>query len=159
MLSFIQYITEEDLKIKIKSPREGVYTAHQGRKRVGAAITWNDVGHGKFGIYKSETHPDYRKKGVMRQLYNHIEKTTGKTLHPASALSDAGHKFWSKFRPEAVKDDLRNHHDKLIGKDVHHPTHGPAKIDSVGSGGVMGRMANGHTYFLKKDHPEVTKHL
>lgn len=155
------FLEEEHLPVKIKQhPKNpSAYLAYHGRKRVGAAVTWNDLNHGKFSIYKSETHPDYRQKGVMRQLYHHIEKTTGKQLHPASALSDDGHKFWSKYRPEAVKDDLRNHTHKLMGKDVSHPMHGPGKIERVGSGGASVRMPNGNTYFLKKDHDEVKKHL
>lgn len=155
------FLEEEHLPVKIKQhPKNpSAYLAYHGRKRVGAAITWNDLNHGKFSIYKSETHPDYRQKGVMSQIYHHIEKTTGKQLHPASALSDDGHKFWSKYRPEAVKDDLRNHAHKLKDKDVSHPTHGPGKIERVGAGGVLARMPNGNNYHLSKDHDEVKKHL
>jgi predicted GNAT family acetyltransferase len=174
MLSFLQYIAEAKtlfpqeptgahhegpLNLKVKEPHNGIYKAFHKGKLVGAASTWNDLSHGKFSIYKSETHPDYRKKGVMQHIYHHIEKTTGKQLHPSSTLSDDGHKLWQKFRPDAVKNDLRNHRDKLIGKETVHPKYGPGKIERVGSGNVTSKMPSGMNYTLSKDHEEVKKHL
>ena len=152
---------EGPLKIKVKQHPKNpdCYMAYHGKKRIGAAMTTKDIEHGKHSIWKSETHPDYRQKGVMRHIYNHIEKTTGKELHPSSTLSDDGHKFWQKFRPEAVKDDLRNHRDKLVGKEVEHSHYGPGKIERVGRKGVLAAKPNGNTYHLSTDHPEVQKHL
>jgi nicotinamide mononucleotide adenylyltransferase len=140
------------LKITYKTPREGMYTAHHKGKRIAAAVTWNDLKHGKFSIYKSETHPDYRRMGVMRGLYDYIEKTTGKELHPSSTLSNDGYEFWAKYRPEAVKDDLRRYKDKLIGKEVTHPTYGKGIISKVGSGITIAKKENGNTFPVTVDY-------
>ena len=124
------------LKLRIKEVRPGAYVAYHKNKKVGAAITWNDINHGKFSIYKSATHPDYQRMGIMRQLYQYIEQTTGKQLTPATALSDDGFEFWKRYRPEAVKDDLRNMKGELLGKTFEHPKYGKVRIDGVGSGVV-----------------------
>jgi len=151
MKGFREYLCEsgEPLNLKIKERAGDIYTAYHKGKKVGHAQTWDEGG--KFSIYKSATHEDYRKRGVMTALYKHIESTTGKQLHPSSSLSDDAHGFWSKYRPEAVKDDLRNHREKLMGKEVEHPRHGKGVIDTVVAGGVGVKMPNGNTYTLHKN--------
>src|SRR5690348_15040778 len=57
----------------------------------------------------------YRKKGVGRLLYNAVDeyvKSKGKTLVPATSLSDDAFEFWKKWRPEAVADDGRHWLDR-----------------------------------------------
>lgn len=93
----------------------------------------------------------------MTAIYKHIESRIGGHLTPSSTLSDDGHAFWSKYRPEAVKNDLRNHRSKLMGKTVTHPKHGEGTIETVGSGVVSARMKNGNTFTLKRD--EIKHHL
>lgn len=139
------------LKLTIKEPRQGVFTAHYKGKRVGAVSTWNDLQHKKFSVFKSETHPDYRQRGVMTALYQHIETTTGKQLHPSSSLSDDGHAFWSKYRPEAVENDLRKHRGKLMDKEIDHPIHGKGRITSVGSGMATATRDDGKTFPVNRD--------
>ena len=144
------------LKITIRKRKGGdergaAYTAHGPKnKMIGAAIyTWKDLTHNKPSIWKSETHADYRKHGVMSALYHHIEKDQGVTLHPSSTLSDDGHALWQKFRPSAVKGDLRSH--KFMGKEVHHPEHGQGTIDEVGSGVVRAMHPNGKTSYHNRE--------
>lgn len=163
MQTFIQFAeAEEDhipVKIRQLKGNPNAFGAYHKNKRVGAAIHWNDLSHGKPSIYKSEVHPDYRKKGVATALYKHIEKHIGKELHPASSLSDDAFHFWNKYRPSAVKDDLRHHTKHLVGKDVEHPRHGPAKITSVGSGVAIATKPNGNTYALNRKELVSHGHL
>jgi GNAT superfamily N-acetyltransferase len=151
--SFIQFLEEEHIPVKIRQFKNNpnAFGAYHKNKRVGAAIHWNDITHGKPSIYKSEVHPDYRKKGVATQLYKHIEKHIGKELHPATSLSDDAFHFWKKYRPEAVKDDLRHHKDKLMGKEIEHPVHGKGKIESVGSGNATVRLPSGQNFIAGKE--------
>jgi len=153
ILSFLQFINEDNFPIKIKQHigNPHAFSAYYKGKRVGSAIYWKDLNHGNLSIYKSKTHPDFRKKGIMTQLYKHIENTLGKELYPSSTLSDDGFEFWKRFRPESVKNDLRHYKDNLIGKEVTHTIHGPAIIDTVSSGGVVARKTNGNTFFLSKN--------
>lgn len=149
MLTFQQF-SEENLEVKIKQVSPNVYTAYHKRKVAGKAITWNGDSHDKFSIFVSETKPEYRRSGVMTQIYQYIEKTTGKELHPASALSDDGFAFWAKYRPSAVKNDLRHFRDRLLDKEAIHPKYGPGIIYSVGSGSVALRTQRDTTFVLMR---------
>lgn len=142
-------------KITIREPRENVYVAYHKNKRVAAVVVWKDMNHGKMSSYYSETHPDYQRFGIMRKLYDYIEKKTGQTLYPSSTLSDDGHAFWSKYRPDSVKDDLRSTKKHLVGKEYNHPTYGPGVIERIGAKGAIVRMPNGNNYFIGSD--EINK--
>jgi len=138
----------EPLNISIRQDHKDphMFHAHHNGQRVATATWWKDLEHGKPSIFKSVTRPDYRRRGVMAHLYRHIEKHIGTPLTPASALSDEGHAFWSHYRPEAVKDDLRNHRDKLLGKPIRHDKYGPGVIDRVGARVAMAKKENGDEY-------------
>lgn len=111
MLTFGEFYEDQDhipVKIKQHPKRPSEFSAYHKGKLVGRAIHWKDLNHGMPSIFNTEVKAEYRKKGVASQLYKHIEHHLGHELHPATALSDDGHAFWSKYRPEAVKNDLRN---------------------------------------------------
>ena len=144
-------VPQGQLQVSIRQTTPNVYQAYHKNKRVGVAITNQDPNHGKFSVYKSETHPDYRQRGVMSNLYRYIEQTTGNQLHPSSILSDEGYKFWSKYRPEAVSDDLRAHTDKLMGKELVHPQYGRGTIQNVSASGVTVAMPSGQTFYQGKE--------
>ena len=158
MKSFRQFLEEGKEEFTIHSPEPDVYYAYRGKTKVGQAATWNDLETNKFSVYKSATHPKYRRQGVMRAIYNHIETTTGKQLHPSSSLSSDGHAFWQRYRPEAVANDLRNHRDKLMGKVVHGKS-GPATVTSVGSRGAMATYHHDNRTTTYLDREKLKDHL
>ena len=154
MKSFKDFIAEEKFQpsdLKIKKTGDATYTAYHKRKVVGKAIV--DYPHekqpeGTISIFKMTTHPDYRGRGVMTHVYNHIEKDTGKRLVPSNATTDDGFEFWKRYRPDEVKNDLRMHRDKLLGKEVEGKS-GKAIIKSVGEGGVIAKYHNSDTTTYK----------
>lgn len=150
MKTFKDFISEEKFQpsdLKIKKTGSATYTAYHKRRVVGKTIVdypQENQPEGTISIFKTVTHPEYRKRGVMSHMYDHIEKDTGKRLVPSSALSDDGFEFWKRYRPEAVKDDLRMHKDKLLGKEVEGKS-GKAIITKVGSGAVIAKYHNSET--------------
>jgi GNAT superfamily N-acetyltransferase len=90
--------------------------------RVAGAAVWmkTDINHAhdKPSMFKSVVNPEYRGKGVAYQLYHHIEKHIGQQLYPSSVLSDDGYEFWTKYRPDAVKDDFRKYKMFSLGKNI-----------------------------------------
>jgi ribosomal protein S18 acetylase RimI-like enzyme len=89
--------------------------AKVGKRVVGRAHAWNDS-NGDFVIMESAVHPDYRQRGIARQMYAQIEEKAGKQLKPAISLSDDAFEFWKRYRPEAVAGDLRHIKDQLVGQ-------------------------------------------
>ena len=84
----------------------------------------------------------------MKHIYNHIENDTGKRVVPSTALTDDGFNFWKKYKPDEVKNDLRMHTDKLMGKEVEGKS-GKATIHRVGSRGVMAKYSDSETTTYK----------
>jgi GNAT superfamily N-acetyltransferase len=153
MVTFKQFIAEEkkNNKYKIKSVGND-YIAYHGSNRVGHTTVWKDLNHGKLSAYKSYTKPKYRKRGVMTALYNHIEKERGEKMHPSSTTTDDAYAFWHKRDPDSVKDDMRKHKEKLMGKRVT-GKNGTATITKVGPGGAVATYHhdNRTTYLNKTD--------
>lgn len=138
----------EDYTYHADHSRRGVLAKHKG-KNVGSLTIWKE--DGKYSAAEVAVHAAHRRKGVATGMYREAEKHFGE-LHPSSALSDDGHAFWSKYRPEAVKNDLRNHKHKLMGKETE--THyGKGTITSVGRAAAIATLHhNGNTAPVKKDH-------
>lgn len=127
--------------------RFGVLAKHKG-KNVGQLTLQKE--DGKTTAFEMAVHPSHRRKGIMTRMHQEAEKHFG-DIHPSKTLSDDGHAFWAKYRPEAVKDDLRTHRQKLMGKDVE--THyGKGKITSIGSRAAIATLDSGKTAPAKKDH-------
>jgi hypothetical protein len=154
MIGFKDFINEEKFNpsdLKIKKTGDATYTAYHKQRVVGKAIVDYPREHqpeNSFSIFKMTTKPEYRNKNVMTHVYNHIEKDTGKRAVPSPALTDDGFNFWKRYRPEEVKNDLRMHKDKLIGKEVEGRS-GKATIQSVGSKGVIAKYNDGDTTTYK----------
>jgi hypothetical protein len=69
---------------------------------------------GKGTISNIWVRDDFRRKGVARQIHDFVSGMLGKEgreLVPSSYLKEAGFQFWSKYRPDAVKGDMRSHRD------------------------------------------------
>lgn len=162
-LTFQEFIIEEPLNIKITPhPNDPqFFRAHHPKtnKIIGGAIWTHDVNHGKPAIHKVHVDPAYRKRGVATQLYKHIENHIGQQLHPAHSLSDDGFEFWKHYRPEAVKDDLRHHKDKLLGKSYTHERHGKGTIDGVSSRTATIKKPDGSEYYVNRDALTKSGHI
>jgi len=106
------------------------------------------------------TSPEWQGKGAMTAIHQSIEKDLGRPLHPSHALSDDGFKFWNKYRPDAVKNDLRHHTDHLMGKHVE-TAHGPGTITRVGSGVAIATLHkdNWSTSHVRRDELVKQGHL
>jgi hypothetical protein len=154
MIKFKDFINEEKLSpsdLKIKKTGNATYTAYHKRKVVGKAIVdypRENQPENSVSIFKMTTHPEYRHRNVMKHIYNHIENDTGKRVVPSTALTDDGFNFWKKYKPDEVKNDLRMHTDKLMGKEVEGKS-GKATIHRVGSRGVMAKYSDSETTTYK----------
>ncbi len=97
--------------------KEGImYVARAGKKVVGRAHPWEDS-QGNWVMENIRVSPDFRGRGVGRAIYSEVEKQSGRELKPAISLSDDAFEFWKRYRPDAVKDDLRHRAD-LVGTSV-----------------------------------------
>lgn len=121
---------------------DGVYRAYD--KKTGMSVagavpnkeTIHKTGQKVDSIFKMVTDPPWRGRGAMTAIHHEIEKDLGRPLHPSNNLTDDGFEFWKKYRPEAVKHDLRNHRENLLGQEAE-SSFGKGKIVKVGTDGVI----------------------
>lgn len=92
-----------------------MFTAYVGRKVAGKLIV--DRYAKPLAVFKVVVNEPFRRQGVGTALYRAAEEAFGK-LVPSGTYSDDAFHFWNKYRPETVKDDLRQHRDILIGQKV-----------------------------------------
>lgn len=139
-------IMEGRKEIEIVSTGPGMWDAKAGKKTVGRLhASDND---GKFMVNNVGVSATHRRLGIATKLYSHAEQETGKKLVPSNSVSDDAFKFWSKYRPEAVADDVR-HHPYLVGQ-MHTTASGKTgKITSVNARSVTVTHDDGTT----SNHP------
>jgi hypothetical protein len=77
-------------------------------------------------------------------MYSHAESETGKQLVPSNSVSDDAFKFWNKYRPESVAQDMR-HHQYLIGQPHTNSSGKTCKIVSLGAKSATVQYEDGKT--------------
>jgi ribosomal protein S18 acetylase RimI-like enzyme/8-oxo-dGTP pyrophosphatase MutT (NUDIX family) len=110
-------------QVQVRSNRDGDFEAVLNGKIIGYACV-NPYREDSFAaderyIFNSHVKVRYRRKGVATLLYNAAEnylKNKGLKLVPSPALSDDAYHFWTKYKPEAVKDDPRRYKSQYMGK-------------------------------------------
>ncbi len=83
------------------------YAAYIGNKEVAAVSLHSkssEMGvRPGYSVHQMQTHPDFRGRGLMRLMHDHIEKDLGEPIQPSRALTKDGKAFWQRYRPEALK--------------------------------------------------------
>ena len=115
---------------------DSMFTAYAGRRIVGRLIV--DRYAKPLAVFKVAVDEPFRRKGVGTALYRAAEEAYG-PLTPSGTYSDDAFKFWSSYRPDAVKYDLRRYKDLLMGRKVEDRGMSGTIVD-VGEKGVTAQI-------------------
>jgi hypothetical protein len=93
------------------SPGAGYKTARKvaGHRTQGAIPNWAARLHlverspGRWEVFEAKVHKKLQQQGIGTALYDAIERGMGITMQPSGSLTPAGHAFWLKRNPDAVK--------------------------------------------------------
>jgi ribosomal protein S18 acetylase RimI-like enzyme len=112
------FTVEDNLRLEIEY---NMVKAFDGNTVIGAVTLMSGNKEGEMSVHNTEVKPAYRRKGVANAMYDACEAIVagkGKTLVPATSLSDDAFHLWNSRKPEIVAGDRRHFQDHYLGKTV-----------------------------------------
>jgi hypothetical protein len=102
-------LAKRGLKV-VAGNNDGFFSVRPSVNGLGNEVAYAEMGSNLDGGLSARdmfVAPEYRGNGLMNEIYDAIEETTGRTVSPSNHLTPDGAKFWRKRDPDVLNSLLK----------------------------------------------------